>query len=369
MAIETFDTGSAFTIAEVEGDGVVVVLVDRALPYRPFELTTKGRVEITWYPGNPQATSTVLGSAEDPTRMNGYWKDKYLGQAVSGDGIWPFTVNDLVIQTVREAADVIDDLVRRCALVEVTWDQQIRQGHIDSFVKRWHNTHDLEWEMSFVWISRGEPTAPAVVSPDTSVSETAATIEKKAKQLNEAAIPPFETTADFQTAVTEMLSALLLSVQGVQGAVSNLATNKIGPFDASRRTIATCTSIISQTDDIISYFDEQVSGAFNAAVALADQTFGQRLVADAYVQDVLLAARELRRIAISRRVALGSFIVEDILGTYRAREGDNLRDVSQLFYKTANEWRRLLLFNELFSAELTNGQVVLVPKITTGGRQ
>src|SRR5262245_24990140 len=74
---------SSFTIEELSTEDVrknrVVRLIGRALPYRPITFSGTMRHDITWYPGNPEATIQVLGAAEDPTTINGRWSDRWLG--------------------------------------------------------------------------------------------------------------------------------------------------------------------------------------------------------------------------------------------------------------------------------------------------
>ena len=71
---ETVNTASSFSIMELSGDERWVTLIDRALPYRPLSLVTDQKVEVTWYPGNPHATASVLGAREAPTTIRGFWK-------------------------------------------------------------------------------------------------------------------------------------------------------------------------------------------------------------------------------------------------------------------------------------------------------
>ena len=54
----------------------------------------------------------------------------------------------------------------------------------------------------------------------------------------------------------------------------------------------------------------------------------------------------------------------DIRAQHIAREGEDLRDVSALYYGTPSHWRALMLYNGLPSSDLEVGQDVLIPRQT-----
>lgn len=184
---------SSFTLEELGGQKRKVTLTGRGLPYRPFELVTTQRLTTTWLPGYAEATATVLGASEEPSSINGYWKDKFIGVAEGGESSSPLGAalgalqnvsgaltggfgttatsgdpivvaggdgGETAVVSVREAATLFDSLVREGQLLEVAWDQQVRHGHLKKFRKLWHNAHDLEWDMEFEWTGRGERQPP-----------------------------------------------------------------------------------------------------------------------------------------------------------------------------------------------------------------
>lgn len=370
---EVVNTASAFSITELSGEERAVVLVDRALPYRPFEFTTKQRIELTWYPGNPEATATVLGSQEMPSTANGMWKDKYLSRTVpvtttlvSGqetNQLTPISLNGERVNTAREAVELFDSIVRQGQLVEVTWFNQTRHGLITSFRKRWQNTHDVEWEMEFEWISRGEPTQPAVFTEETSVGSTADQLRQQNKNLQNASVFRFSVASTRQAQVILALNAVNAAVTAIANANTNYNQQANTPADATRRTVALCNGIATATDALISVLSETPWFALNAVVPIADLTFADRIEAYAYVSELISLARAMKRTAVEYRATLASQIDSQLLGIYTAREGDDLRIVSEQFYGTPFEWRRLMLFNLLDSAALAQGTLVLVPRV------
>jgi len=360
---------SAFTIRELTGQQRTVVLTDRGLPYRPFELTTKQRVELTWYPGNPQATATVLGAAEDPTSITGAWKDKYL--APLGENVLqPITLDGEQVANARDACRVFDSIVREGQEVEVTWDDQTRRGFITEFRKRWLNVHDVEWEMRFEWISRGEPTAPAVVAQSTSPDDAASQFEQKNASLQNNAIVKFAMSLSTMTTLLTSLSAINVATAGARTTVNELTRQSISPSSAARRMVAVCNALLTSTDELTQFLASRPAFALiDAGVPIEDIPFARRIVAYRYARRLIGDAREMARLAIEYRAAMLQQIEEQLLGIYTSRSGDDLRSISRAYYGTPFEWRRLLLFNNLRSNELAPGTLVLIPQFTVDTRE
>jgi len=144
---------TSFAIIERTGDKRAVVLRGRALPYRPFSLSGTQRNSIEWYPGNPIGVLQVYGAKEEETTIQGYWKDIFLGEG--GNGIPSYAqLNGAPLLTAIDLAGTIDDIRRKGQEIVVTWLNHTRYGIIDRFTQKWHTGHDVEWEISFAWISQ-----------------------------------------------------------------------------------------------------------------------------------------------------------------------------------------------------------------------
>jgi len=373
---EVIASVGSFVIKELSGEGRRLQLVGRALPYRPFNLRTSQRVELSWYPGNPQATATVLGAKEEPTTIEGYWKDKFIGSEVTVSDVsggtvqerqlYPITLNDVPVDSVRQAVTILDDIVRQGQLLEVTWDEQTRHGHLTEFDKRWDNSHDLAWSMTFQWISRGEPTVPAVFTTVTSLSDSVGTLDRLNADLQEEAkaqSTSIPTSINYQNELGRILSAINTAVGVAKSAVRNVTLRAGLPFDAARRICSICTELIGLVGDLEEFLLGVPAGGFNTLIPLEAQTFQERLSAAANTRTLINLARRLQLAAIDRRSVYLKEIEKDLLAIYQAREGDDLRDVSSLYYNTPFEWRQILLFNDLDSPLLRAGQIVLIPRL------
>jgi hypothetical protein len=350
-----------FQIKELTGDKRTIRLVGRALPYAPYTLETGQRVEISWLPGNPVATPTVLGATEEPTQINGMWKDKYLG-AVEVETP-PFTVDGDAVLNVQSAIEVVDEFTRFGQMLEVTWLNSTRHGFLTNFRKVYQTTHDVEWQMEFKWVSRGDKTGPAVFITTTELSDTASELGAGFRRLDGIKIPKFGLSLGFLTVFQDFQHAIEDLVGAVEDAVVNFTDQVLSPVRAVKGVVTVLSGLETELQDLVDFVNGQVAGEINPTTPLPQQSFSERLQADSFMVQTRIWARSLQRIAVEHRTSLTHQIVGDILGTYVAKDGEDLRDVSRAFYNNPYEWRRIMLFNELTTAELTAGQLVLVPRM------
>ena len=391
------NTASAFTITELNGRERQVRLVERGLPYRPFDLGTTQRVSLTWYPGSPEATSTLTGRSLQPTQLHGTWKDKYISStpdpqsdqalALSASGglgggdfsirqneLAPITLNGTQVSNVRDAIELFEKICEEGALLEVTWDEQTRHGHLEKINASWQNRHDVGWSMSFVWINKGEATVPGVFISETSLSDTSGRFESLNAELTQEALPiPFSPEPDFFQALQDGLAAIESQVEDSLNTVSALIELTSSPFDAVRRMVAITTSLMGECDILLNLMASQTAAAFDfsyfsdvvtAGANISMPSFGSVLVQQDYARRVAGKTKGLRAEAIRRRASLTKQINNQLLGIVTTRAGQDLRDISNQFYGTPFEWRRLLMFNELNTPALVAGQVLLIPQVT-----
>ena len=351
---------SVLIIEELTGDQRTVQLQGRALPYRPFIVSTGQRVEVTWLPGVAEGTGTVLGPEDFPTSMNGFWKDKFI-QQLQGDG--PLQLNGQTVQTVVKAVSTFESIANSGQLLQLTWFTTKRQGYLKKFTQKWHNSHDVEWEMDFEWISKGEPMGPPVFASTAQAGDTSSIFNQSLDNLLniQLALPM---NLDVFAPIRELTTAIDSAVTNIENIVIQLTDAVISPMNATKGLVATCTGIVDECNILSEYVASTLTRSFIAGSPDL-VTPNQLLTVEAFKAALREILRELRSDALERRDAFANQIQGDLAGTYLARYGDDLRDVSRLFYDTPFEWQRIMLFNGLTSSELTPGQFILVPKINT----
>ncbi len=376
---------SAFVIATLDTDGQTpkgdkLTLAGRALPYQGLSLEGSMRMETTWYPGNAVATIQMLGAEEKPTTITGMWKDKFLRSLT--DDVIPRAVEPTAIALLNEQPlPDVDNLVKAVErmrlsgqLLKVTWGTITRIGVMSRFKQNWVRFEDVEWEMEFQWISRGEKQSPVTssVPPEAfSFSKTMGELVDALKKAVDVGVGvvntvtvPFQVIEEFTDTVDEALSIIEGAADEMASAVDN-ATQLISlPQDASARALAAAESIKSSASTIITAVEgtpplELIKTATPEALDLGDA-----LQADTYARGIKDAARALQAFVAAQGDELRAGLDNDtLLAVFVARAPLDLRDVSQQYYNTPDQWRRLLTYNQLTTSQLNIGALVLVPKL------
>lgn len=360
--------GTSFTITELGGDKRVMRLSGGALPYRPFELKTQQRIELSWLPGNPQATSTILGPSEGPSTINGYWKDIKLSD-VSGS-MSAIMVDNQAIADAFTAHKIADSFCRSGQLVEVAWFGITRHGHLKEIDWRWHNAHDVEWVFHFEWISRGEPQAPAVFVQSAQVQTIGSTFRQSFDNVMNVPPPSFNLHFDVFNSLTSMVASIDASITSIEGSIATFVrTAATTPAIVMKNLITTCNSVLSNTQTMIDYLRTLAPSAIIYGTLVQDMDLAERLSTQAWIRQVLAQLQELKRVVVEQQDQLIDNVSGDIHGRYYVKAGQDLRDVSQAFYGTPFEWRRIMLFNQLQSSMVDPGTLVLVPKINPSDLQ
>lgn len=108
-----------------------------------------------------------------------------------------------------------------------------------------------------------------------------------------------------------------------------------------------------------------VSTSLNATSARAPGSVpvGLRLQAANYQRGLLRVARQMLSLAARQQAEIQKRVAPDLLASFTARADTDLREVSIQFYGTQDEWKNLMLFNQMTSSRLSAGQLVFVPNI------
>lgn len=140
--------GSSFEI-EVEGFGTIV-LRGRSMPFIDVSFPTEMRLKKTLYPGNPVASMQVLSYDSLPTEISGQWCARFLRDSVSVNG------DPSAIGTPAQLCKLFEDVVRGGRPVRVQWLHVVRSGYLRKFEPTWQRYTDVEWAMTFEWVSAND---------------------------------------------------------------------------------------------------------------------------------------------------------------------------------------------------------------------
>lgn len=367
---------STFTIstADLQAANVqILMLRGRALPYRDsggYTLEGSMRADVTWYPGNAVATIQMLGAEEKPTVVQGMWKDRFIkgftdeGQPVIPDG--QAFINGRPVLDVFDLVAQVEKIRLAGQLVRVMWDATVRIGILSRFRQTWRRREDVEWEMEFSWISRGEQQSSITLPSDASPDAFAKQLTLSLGNITTALTPPaFPVVAGFTAAATDAVSEISDAVAQVTSAVQNSVDQTISPISAAQRTLAAVQTIQAQTALIVRACDstppmQLINVVDRSVLGLADA-----LPATVFLRAVREAARNMELSAADQASTLAQQSQQQVLlASFVARSPLDLRRVAQQYYGTQDEWRRLLTYNGFESSVVPVGTMILVPAIS-----
>lgn len=394
-----------FQVRETSGRRRTVTLVGRALPYRPFDLEVEQRVKVTNPAGNPQGYGTTMGPIYGSSQLSGFWKDRFVG--VGAGGIPPITVTvgrsasathgagnaSTQVSAAQDAVQLFESICADGNLLEVTWGPIIRRGYLKKFETKTHNIHDIEWTMNFDWTGKELSNDTVEFAPQAGQVDAARGLAGLFRDLLNILDTPgqmvTEAMESYRDTIAHIGDSMISLEEHANGLQSSLdITRDLGNLDSLLGTIAASADSIKNTAEasgwaglftdfrgqvpFSAYLYDQASsraaGVWEAAAQRDLDAVDPELILQAqiYVAETITQARRMRDEACARATVL-QYGQDCTIGTYRSREGEDLRDVSERYYGTTSQWRTLMLFNNLQGSELYVGQVLAIPRITAQG--
>ncbi len=283
---------SALTITEQTGEKRSLRLLGRALPYRPLTLSGTMRAEVAWSPGNPEASVQMLGSAEDETTINGYWKERFLSSDVL-DGATasaPAMLDGEPLISTAYLVDAMDSIRRQGQLLEVTWDVFIRIGFLSKFVQKWHNRKDCEWEATFTWIAQELVTDAATFAQEVDTGTMARSWASLLAQIETALMMPFAAVSGMMDKVRAGVNALKAGVNTINRVAEAVVDGTMEQIDAARAVVGALQTIKSTALGIGEMFESLPAQMWVESKSLAAQAagvYGSPTSNDSHSSDIL----------------------------------------------------------------------------------
>jgi hypothetical protein len=315
-----------------------------------------------------------LGGEEKPTTIKGTWKDKFIRPTTDSGA--PVTPSGVALYNGSQVADVfqltqaVDGIRLAGRLLEVKWDRHVRHGILTRFRQSWIRPEDVEWEMEFQWTSRGEVQTPVTLPLQPDAEDFSIQLTDSRKTLSAAVDDhEFQVNGDFLTEVTALLDQIDDAAIEAQNAAQASISQVMSPVDAAERALTAAESARLAAVAIVGAVESLPPAELLNSEDPAELGLGEVLAAASYGRAVKDAARAVATICSAQADTMRAIVREDqLIGSFTARAPTDLRDVSTQYYGTPNEWRRLMLYNDLASSALDAGTVVLVPKLSFADR-
>jgi hypothetical protein len=380
-----------FLVTELTGKGRQVQLVGWAAPQRPYVLEGTQRAEFTWYPGSPVATVQVLGAAEQTATVHGRWVDRYLGD-LSGNPIVGglsssssafAQVDGKPVLTAAELVRTIDDVRRSGQLLEVQWSDIVRHGLLTTFKQNWQNVREVEWEMTFSWISQGDE-AQLVLTREVDLSDVA----QKHRQLVEDTTDSLASlhgvfslaSPDF-TGLLDTVADARRTVRHLEAAVASTTQNPLQPVAGT--AYGTASTLVGLNGTVRSLVEDGVSSAalWLGASTASNQTpltplqppgtppqvasFGQTVLVQKRARELSRRARLHRHQAARDRAVLQRQAQAAAVATVIVQAGQDLREIARQQYGDSDDWRAIAAYNGFSTSSVPAGTTVLIPAAVT----
>lgn len=397
---------SSIVIKEQTGDRHKLELIGRALPYQKVKFEGTMNAEVTWYPGNPTATVQMLGPQEGTTAINGIWKDRFVRTTIPGLLFNTPVINppgkilydNTAVQDVLQATKIVDGFRRRGQILKFSWDEITRYGIMTRFTQTWDRREDCEWEMEFQWVSQTEAVPTVSFSLAALIGDLINAILdaiNSALDFVAACIGMIQQIIDFVNSIVNLINNIVDAIVEIASKLASLgrsiANLAMVPMEIAQAVVSACQSIKSQFVQMANAF-ESIPDRYGAAIASVTGGETKAQKDDAAATAALVAAKRntavenpsqaqvltisklkraamraarKARIAAAQKAAelLESMAQRNDVITVIAREGQNLREISQTYYGTPDEWQTIGRFNGIHGSALTVGQIVYVPSL------
>lgn len=391
------DAAPTLVIHELSGpDNRQVALAGRALPFRgSLKFIGEMRVEGTPYVGYPKVNQTVLGAQEQDTEMNGEWHDRFLLDPdevsavlrASVDSPDPGTIalSRTELRTARDLCILFDDIRVSGRLLRVSWMHLQRLGRLTIFEQDWQNPHDVKWRMKFEWVGRDDQVG--LPSP------TRSTLVGLAQALSTGYVDLHQATnfddvsdlmdAGYADSVDAAVGRMRATIDNIGSSIETRVSAATNALDSVRRALALATEVRDQAQNLIDSINEAVyaamftagavkntgdgiTSAVQSPAAFVDFTGiepGDQIAAACQAIGATRAARALKHTAARQRLQTLRSLESDVVAIVHLRAQEDLRDLSQQWYGTPDDWDQIRSFNGLSSSVAPAGALIFVPTL------
>ena len=361
----------------------------------------------TWYPGNPtEATQQVLVAKEIPTTWTGEWRLTVINRAPCS---WNDGSGEIDVSSPGSLWDIFEDLARKGQRLRVTWAiasstdgvisrTVVREGRVSHWDFKPSRSVDVEWSVTFSWVSRGATQQRAVAAREADVesassalvSSMAATIAAANAKIVSQNKNILSSASFFTLGQLETLANAPLAI--VQSLVQNLTRITTGLSQIGAIAIDVATLPFSIANTVIDFAKDATDQALQFSDNLGDIPFEQASVSenvgdlmrsftyfaavDDEAQSCALAgqiAQQQMRDQFSRHPGggeIGSNTLQGtrqgmILGIRVVKQGDTPQSVSQLYYGSIDHDIDILRANHLpwHQVSLTPGSLLVIPVV------
>lgn len=371
-----------FVVEQVSFPRRAIVLQGQSLPHQGVAWGGTQRAQFTWFPGNPVAVIQVIGPTYTPTRILGKWKDIKLfdpensprllnfpaitpaataaGAAIGGQTFTSAgSVPTQLANRARAVRDAFTMIRKEGVLLKVEWGSIVRFGLITADEFPHDREEDIDFDIEFTW-SGDTANQPSPKLPLPSVPGLLQALLALLDQILNTLLTALFAAQLWLTRVTQLVTRLGSFITELLGILEDLVGLVFTPQQIRGTVLSSLRAIKLAANDLRDELDRGQTAAIEAALSgdpvlvnLNNLLQGElRSQAQQIAAEAALAEQRIRE-AIS----------PELRGVYISPGSVTLREVSQRFYGTADNWRVIADFNGFGGSILPRGTIVRVPTV------
>lgn len=313
------------------------------------------RTSRTDYPGADSPTEQVLGPNYKPFTLNGRWKDKFNGgRPAVGDP------PGFALKTFREFLA----MVRRGNVVEISFQSLTFQGIITDFDWDYRREYDIGYTFTVsVHKTPGkdelttEPSALTLLDASTLSARIEERIKTEMAAINDAK-PETQLSLDASPITKALYEGMVEASDEFQTINSQRVLTTDPDSDLSvRRAVAAGDLVINRASAQLS-----VHGGLRADVSLMYPTPIGVLDFEVWNRGISATARLTVTDSFNARQQLDAQADPKAIALYKPFVNESLYSISNRFYGTPHEWRRIKQRNRLDSSNMTGTELLVIPE-------
>ena len=405
---------SILTIEELDSNGAaqlrVVTLVGPSLPFMGASWEGENELVTTWYPGNPdEGTQQNLGPKEMPSAWQGDWRRTMMGSCPTPCTDQQGNVTSVVDPSILR--DTLESIFRAGRRLRCTWGTQqqadgstpsaypisgtiVREGRAKTWKFKHRTIHDIEWDITFEWVSRGASTPRVTSTRDTTLAQSAAPYCASIQNLITAAqavenqnlapssltLGQLEGVATAPVALMQVTSQSIASLQGDLLDISALGGQLASqPFQIAQTALAHASDALQRSQDTYRQFsltpaelmslDEDAISILRAYAMFGpvqDAALAAEIQAYTFYQ-AMRAQLPTHSGSLQGKNTTSSPSPQTVLDVYQVHDGDTPQKISMRYYGTPDHSADILRANGLswHTPTLPKGKQLIIPVISS----
>lgn len=343
----------------------------KSIPVKPFTFGLHQRTVRTDYPGGNEPTEQILGPNFVPFTLSGYWDDRYnmtqatrtalVGLGRNGDQIY-----DSIGGFARKTWKRFEAMVQRGNPVRITFESVVIEGIITD--AEFDYQHEARIGYSFTLSPHHrQPGGFFRVSrsPRQALSATQL-LNDLERELDEmlAIQERAPTTAMVGTIYLDAEADLDALVAGQAAIAATIEQRQLSPeLEPNASLLRLSAQFYSQATLAVELIS--LLYATDSSEALNYEAASNVLLYDYWSRGLMYYAR--RMVLAGQRAAadIAQRADPNAIALYQPQAGQSLYDISNRFYGTAHQWRKIAHRNGLSSLILDGTETLVIPEVTT----